>query len=107
MKIRIELDLSEAEAKRLLENSVERVINNAKHVASLIPSRHRDHDLALQAIADLEELGPIVIRSWLELQNWTFIELAIEEDHDWAHRMRDARDQGRWESPISLDERKS
>lgn len=70
MLVTIQVELSEAEYKRLCSNSLERVLNLASLVADY--SKHADR---YTAIDDIQELKPIATRLWVAAHNAVFAQL--------------------------------
>lgn len=69
MKITVTLDLSEVEQKALLQNSIERVINNSKRRA--LESESSD-DRAQINYDDWENLGPLTNKLWWATRDAVF-----------------------------------
>lgn len=77
MKITLTLELTEAEARQVLDNSIERVMNNAIHVGSAaqgcIYLSEGLRENASTLWQDCEELKPITYKLWENVRNALFI----------------------------------
>jgi hypothetical protein len=79
MKIKIEIEVTDAEQKALLQNSIERVLNNAIDVGSAVEQKgarvSQDiRDRASTLWQDCEELKPIVSKVWWAAANEVRVE---------------------------------
>lgn len=70
MKVQIELELTERELRLLLQNSLERVMNNAIYVGTTVEDHTKGHisERASTLWQDCEELKPLTVKLWCTAQ---------------------------------------
>lgn len=76
MKIKVEIELTEQQAKTLCKYAIERMINRSIDIATeLIPQNDSEDDRANINKDDWEILKPIVMAVWNPVREATFIEI--------------------------------